>query len=152
MLRKIHSGTRELYTALKLAPKSLRWLVITLILIALIMLPWLIVLGVTLQGQAEVRMWSSTWIGLDCLEIAGLITTALLLVQRKALVVVAATFTATLFLIDAWFDVMLSQAGADWYQALFTAFLGELPLSIICLCIALAAPSWCKDRETRTND
>jgi len=34
-------------------------------------------LGAVLQGQAQVRNWSSTWIGLDLMEITGLALTAL---------------------------------------------------------------------------
>jgi len=115
--------------------------------VACVMLPWLFYLGATLEGQTSVRMWSSTWIGLDCLEITGLVTTAILLLKRKTRVIMAATFTATLFLIDAWFDVMLSQAGADWDQALLSAFVGELPMALLCFYIALTAPAWIQDQH-----
>jgi len=120
---------------------------LALLAVAFCMLPWLLILGATLQGQTNVRMWSSTWIGLDCLEIIGLLATSILLIQRKSLVIMTATFTATLFLVDAWFDVMLSQAGADWNQALLSAFIGEIPLSLICFYIALTAPAWIKDNS-----
>ena len=142
---------RDNYLAVRSAPSVLRWIGFALIVIALGMLPWLIILGATLQGQTQVRMWSSTWIGLDCLEIAGLLATATLLVRRKILVVMAATFTATLFFIDAWFDVMLAQAGSDWYQAIASAAFGEIPLCIICICIAITAPAWCKDETDVRN-
>ena len=106
---------------------------------AAILVPWTIILGANLHGQTNVRMWSSTWVGLDIFEIAGLVATAVLLLRRHALVVVSATFAGTLFLLDAWFDVMLAQGGQPWYQALAAALFAELPLALVCFGIALGA-------------
>jgi hypothetical protein len=41
-------------------------------------------LGAVLQGQAQVCNWSSTWIGLDLMEITGLVLTAAALRRRSA--------------------------------------------------------------------
>jgi hypothetical protein len=119
-----------------------------LIAIAVVMVPWLIILGATLDGQAQVRMWSVTWIGLDLAEITSLVATAHFLVKRSLFVMTTASFSATLFLLDAWFDIMLSPAGSDWYQALFLAIVFEVPMFLICGCIALTAPAWCDRTET----
>ena len=146
----IWNRTRKLYDTHIGSATALHRTAIFLLVIGIGLMPWLIILGATLPGQTDVRMWSSTWIGFDCLEIVGLITTAAFLMKRKALVIVSATFTATLFLIDAWFDVMLAQAGSAWYQALASAFLAELPLSITCFYIALTAPAWIRDAEEST--
>jgi hypothetical protein len=125
-------------------------LAFVLFAIAVVMVPWLVILGATLNGQAQVRMWSSTWIGLDTLEIIGLVSTAHFLMKRSLFVMATASFSATLFLLDAWFDIMLSPAGSDWYQALILAIVFEIPLCLICAAIALTAPAWCGLSEVRS--
>ena len=47
-------------------------------LIAVGLSAWVLELGAVLQGQAQVRNWSSVWVGLDLMEIAGLVVTAIL--------------------------------------------------------------------------
>jgi hypothetical protein len=108
-----------------------------LLLIAAGLTAWVFELGAVLQGQAEVRDWSSVWVGLDLLEITGLVVTALLLKRRSAYLSAAAAATAALFGLDAWFDVLTSAAGAAWYQSLAAAFLGEIPMTIVLAAISV---------------
>lgn len=137
----IHLYTRH-------ATKNILFIIaMVLLAIAVVMIPWLIILGATLKGQVSVRMWSSTWIGLDCLEIIGLFATSVLLLKRKTYVMIAATFTATLFLIDAWFDVMLAQAGSAWFGAVVSGFFVEVPLSLFLFFLAIIAPSLIDDSD-----
>jgi hypothetical protein len=100
-----------------------------LLLIAAGLTAWVFELGAVLQGQAEVRNWSSVWVGLDLLEITGLIMTALLIKRRSAFLAPAAAMTATAFALDAWFDVMTALPGASWYESLASAIFGEVPMA-----------------------
>jgi len=102
-----------------------------LLLIAAGLTAWVFELGAVLQGQAQVRNWSSVWVGLDLLEITGLIMTAVLLRRRSAYLAPVAAATATLFALDAWFDVLTAAAGADWYESLAAAFFGEVPMTVL---------------------
>jgi hypothetical protein len=102
-----------------------------LLLIAAGLTAWVFELGAVLQGQAQVRNWSSVWVGLDLLEITGLIMTAILLRRRSSYLAPAAAATATLFALDAWFDVLTAAAGADWYESLAAAFFGEVPMTVL---------------------
>ena len=52
--------------------------------------------------------------------------------------------TATLFGLDAWFDVLTAGAGSAWYGSLVEAFFGELPMMIILAAIAVWAPRHCR--------
>ena len=110
-----------------------------LLLIAAGLTAWVFELGAVLQGQAQVRDWSSVWVGLDLAEITGLIMTAVLLHRRSAYLAPAAAATATLFALDAWFDVLTAAAGADWYESLGAAFFGEVPMTVLLAVIALRA-------------
>jgi len=102
-----------------------------LLLIAAGLTAWVFELGAVLQGQAQVRNWSSVWVGLDLIEITGLIMTAFLLHRRSAYLAPVAAATATLFALDAWFDVLTAAAGADWYESLAAAFFGEVPMTVL---------------------
>lgn len=104
--------------------------------VAGVLVGWIAVLGATLGTSATVRHWDLSWIGLDILEVVGLVATALLMRHRAPAVVQVATMTATLFLVDAWFDVTLSQPGWTYAGAVVSACLLEIPLAVLCLRIA----------------
>jgi hypothetical protein len=120
-------------------PRLVRKLPLVLMLIAAGLSAWVLELGSVLQGQAQVRNWSSVWVGLDLMEIAGLTLTAILLRRRSAYLAVVAAVTATLFALDAWFDVLTAAAGASWYESLADAFLGEIPMAALLSVIAIWA-------------
>jgi hypothetical protein len=125
---------------LRFDPRVMRQMPALLLLIAAGLLVWVFELGAVLQGQAQVRNWSSTWVGLDLMEIAGLVLTAILLRRRSAYLSAAAAVTATLFGLDAWFDVLTASAGADWYQSLAAAIFGEIPMTVLLAALAIWAP------------
>jgi hypothetical protein len=102
---------------------------------------WVFELGAVLQGQAQVRNWSSVWVGLDLLEITGLVMTAVLMRRRSAFLAPAAAMTATAFALDAWFDVMTALPGGPWYESLASAAFGEVPMTIGLAWIAWRAAS-----------
>jgi hypothetical protein len=98
---------------------------------------WTTVLDSTLHGRAIVRNWSTTWIGLDLAEAAMLALTGILLLRRSRLLSPAAAVTATLFLVDSWFDVLTSSSASGSNVSLFLAVLIEIPAAI-----ALGVLSW----------
>ncbi|MEZ0067836.1 hypothetical protein ABIA32_003852 [Streptacidiphilus sp. MAP12-20] len=100
-----------------------------LVVIGLALVPWMGVLAAS--GE-----WS--WVGLDVLEAAGLISTGLLLRRGDGRAAVTAGATAALLLTDAWFDVMTSH-GAELSQAWLLALLLELPIAALCARLALRA-------------
>jgi hypothetical protein len=115
-----------------------------LLLIAAGLTAWVFELGATLQGQAQVRNWSSLWVGLDLLEIASLLLTAVLIRRRSAYLSAAAGAAATIFALDAWFDVLTAAAGADWYESLAAACFAEIPMALVLGAIAIwSAKRYC---------
>ncbi|MGH3169784.1 MAG: hypothetical protein ACRDN0_28370 [Trebonia sp.] len=110
-----------------------------LLLIAAGLTAWEFELGAVLQGQAQVRNWSSTWVGLDLMEITGLVLTAILLRRRSAYLSAVAAVTATLFTLDAWFDVLSAGPGSAWYESLAAAVFGEIPMAVLLTAIAVWA-------------
>jgi hypothetical protein len=132
---------------LRLDPAVLRKMPAILLLIAAGLTIWVFELGAVLQGQAQVRNWSSTWVGLDLMEIIGLVLTAVALRRRSAYLSAVAAVTATLFALDAWFDVLTASAGSDWYESLAAAFFGEIPMTLILTAVAVWAARSASPRE-----
>jgi hypothetical protein len=117
--------------------RRLRWVFVAL---AAVLVIWIFQMGAAPNGHAEVRNWSSSWIGLDVLEVFGLLATAFLLRSRSVHLAPVAAATATLFGLDAWFDVMTARAGIDWYTAVVLAAVAEIPLAVTFGAIAVVAP------------
>jgi hypothetical protein len=107
-----------------------------LLVIAAGLTAWVFELGAVLQGQAQVRNWSSVWVGLDLLEIVGLLATALLMRRRSVFLAPVAAMSATAFALDAWFDVLTAMPGASWYESVAAAVFGEVPMTIGLIWIA----------------
>ncbi len=115
--------------------------VLSLLLVGLglALLPWLVVLATTLPTTATADHWSLAWVGLDCLEAVGLISTGVLLRRGDPRRCLTAVATAVLLLCDAWFDTTTSAPGADFASAVAMAVLVELPLACLCVRLALRA-------------
>jgi hypothetical protein len=126
-------------SVLRCEPRALRWMPVGLLVIAGGLTAWIFELGAVLQGQAEVRNWSSVWVGLDVLEVVGLALTAVLLYRGSAYLSAVAGVAATLFALDAWFDVLTAQGGAAWYESLGSAVFAEIPMTVVLGAIAVWA-------------
>ncbi|MEH0515197.1 hypothetical protein QBC31_31485 [Streptomyces sp. B21-079] len=123
-----------------LSEKSTRQLCRVFVALAVVLVIWIFQMGAAPRGHAEVRNWSSSWIGLDILEVLGLLATVILLRSRSTYLAPVASAAATLFALDAWFDVMTALAGTDWYTAVVFAVAAEVPLAVTLAAIAVIAP------------
>jgi hypothetical protein len=111
----------------------------TLILLgsaAVLLVPWMAVLALTLPASTEVRNWSLAWIGLDVLMAAGCAATALLGLRGDPRARLTASATASVAVLDAWFDITTSQPGSALVQALACA-VAETALACACIFVAL---------------
>ncbi len=125
------------------------WLGRALIAVGLGMIPWLAVLATQLPASTRAVHWSTAWVGLDAMEGIGLFSTGLLLVRRDDRCCLTAAVTATLILVDAWFDVTTAAPGFAELTALAMAACIEVPVSL--LCAALAGRTFSRhEPETRT--
>jgi hypothetical protein len=103
-----------------------------------VLLPWLVVLAITLPARYGAAHWAVAWVGLDTMEAVGLITTGVLALRGDRRLSSAAAATATLLTVDAWFDITTS-VGSDFRVALITALCTEIPLAVLCVRLALIA-------------
>ncbi|MGH3253290.1 MAG: hypothetical protein ACRDOI_44705 [Trebonia sp.] len=104
---------------------------------AVILLPWIAYLAITLPPSVIARHWPLAWAGLDAAMAAGLAATGLLAIRRDRRVAFAAASTATVLLTDAWFDVCTSPAGRPLAFALLDMCL-EVGEAAACLALAWA--------------
>lgn len=100
------------------------------------MIPWLVILARTLPSAAVAAHWPAAWTGLDGMEAVGLLTTGLALIRRYPWVSLPAAVTATLLVIDAWFDVTTSAPGSAAGAIAMAAF-PELPMAALCIVLAV---------------
>ncbi|SHM77727.1 hypothetical protein [Streptomyces yunnanensis] len=113
-----------------------------LLSVALALIGWMVILGLTLKSHARVRHWDTAWVGLDAMEVVGLLLTGALTWYRRTAVGPIASATAMLFALDAWFDVTTAAKGSDHLTAVAMAVCCELPLAIGLVLISVLAARW----------
>jgi hypothetical protein len=107
-----------------------------------LLVPWIAVLIEQLHGRAGKRSFSSSWVGLDILEAACLLTVALLIYRRHRATSPVAAATAAVLCMDAWFDTMSAAPQLPYAESLAMACLAELPLAALLAWTAWRTLDW----------
>lgn len=118
------------------------------------LIPWTILLAVTLPSGYEVHQWRLTWVGFDVLLVVAMASTALLGWRRNRAVILAALATSVLLICDAWFDVSLAFGTSEvWWSAALALFV-ELPLAfyLIRRVMGMISLAHWPSAETSTGD
>ncbi|MET8622903.1 hypothetical protein ABZW30_03940 [Kitasatospora sp. NPDC004669] len=97
---------------------------------AVALLPWLMILAVNHE---------TSWVVLDLLEFAGLLSLDALLLRRSAAALWAGAAVALLLAGDALADIAFAGPGHAVLAALVMAFCVELPLAVMCLLLGREA-------------
>ena len=103
---------------------------------AVILLPWIGLLAVTLPKRQFDLHYRAAWVGFDVLlvfAISGPPTWPSGMDQR---VQFPATATATLLIVDAWFDVTTSGGRGQFFEALLLAVFIEIPAAVFSIYLA----------------
>lgn len=111
--------------------RVVRWAGPAFMLLSLILLPWTIVLAYWLPSREVSPNYAAAWAGFDGILLMALAGTGYFALRRSRYLAMAATATATLLIVDAWFDVMTSPPGQR-LRAIVLAVLVELPLAAVC--------------------
>jgi hypothetical protein len=104
----------------------------------LLLIPWIVLLAATLPSAHRADHWDVAWAGFDVLLALLLLAVAVTAWRRSPWLEGAATATAALLFVDAWFDVLTASTRDELIVALLEAFLVELPLALVCLLLARA--------------
>src|SRR5438270_7193789 len=113
-----------------------RWVVPLFGLAALLLVPWVVLLVFALPSAHRAAHWDIAWAGFDVALVLLLLAVAAAAWRRSAWLEGAATATATLLFVDAWFDVLTSSTRAERFVSIGEAAFVELPLAILCLLLA----------------
>jgi hypothetical protein len=103
---------------------------------AVLLVPWIAFLSVSLPQSHSVRAWNVAWIGFDVALAVSLALTGWWVVQRRQLAIVGLAVAAALLVCDAWFDVCLSWNTSDQAWAIVGAAI-ELPIAVLMASSAL---------------
>jgi hypothetical protein len=96
---------------------------------AVLLVPWIVFLGLTLPQRYVVNNWSATWVGFDVILLVMFASTAVLGWLRRQLLILTAFASGVLLPCDAWFDVMTA-APRDVSWSLGSAAL-EIPIAAL---------------------
>ena len=113
-----------------------RWVVPLFGLAALLLVPWVVLLVFALPSAHRAAHWDIAWAGFDVALALLLLAVAVAAWRRSAWLEGAATATATLLFVDAWFDVLTSSTRAELVVSIVEAAFVELPLAALCLLLA----------------
>jgi hypothetical protein len=105
--------------------------------VGLFLLPWSVVLGMTLPASTFVPDWSLAWMGLDFGEAIAALLTAWLLRRGSPRASLPALAGAGFLFADAWFDVCTAPDGLPRWLAMGEAVLLELPLAAAAVWLAV---------------
>jgi hypothetical protein len=107
--------------------------------VAAVLLPWCLILAVTLPSTYQANHWKLAWIGLDCGIALAAALTAYLLHRQDVRAALSAVAGGTLLFADAWFDVSTAGPGLDHTLSLAEAVLLEIPLGLCAFVVASRA-------------
>jgi hypothetical protein len=98
-----------------------------------------VLLALVLPSTERAAHWDLAWAGFDALLAALLLAVAITAWRRSPWLEGAATASAALLFVDAWFDILTAATRTELWTAVIEAVLVELPLAFICLVLARAA-------------
>src|ERR1700733_1200648 len=90
--------------------RLVRWTGPAFAAFSLLLLPWIGYIAVSLPSRQLSPNYDIAWAGFDVLLLAGLAATAYFALRRSRYLTTAASATATLLLVDAWFDCLTTPA------------------------------------------
>lgn len=112
--------------------RALAWIGVPFALFSLILIPWTVYLAGSLPSEQVSTHYDAAWAGFDVMLALALAATACFALRRPSYLPTAAGATATLLVVDAWFDV-LTTPGVQRIESILLAVFVELPLAAFCV-------------------
>ncbi|MFJ5230816.1 hypothetical protein ACIQBJ_13095 [Kitasatospora sp. NPDC088391] len=120
----------------------LRVLPIVLRVAAVLLLPWIVDLALTVHGRFGARNLANSWIWLDVIESSSLLLLAALVRRRHPATSPIASATAVLLGMDAFFDLWSAHRGEAFRTAELLAYTAELPSAVLLALLSWYALRW----------
>ena len=112
--------------------RLVRWAGPSFLLFSLILLPWTVYIGFSLPTRQLSPNYDLAWAGFDVMLLSLLASTGVFALRRSRYLASAASATAALLVVDAWFDCMTTPAPQRLESIVLCACI-ELPLAALCL-------------------
>lgn len=103
----------------------------------LVMIPWSAWLAWSLPERSLAVNYDLAWAGFDVLLTLVLAAVAISAWRGARWLPPLASATASLLVVDAWFDVVTSHGRGERWEALLRAAFIELPLAVACIWLTL---------------
>jgi hypothetical protein len=103
---------------------------------ALALMPWIVYLAITLPKRDLDTHYRAAWVGFDILLVFAITRTAYLAFRMDPRVQLPATATATLLIVDAWFDITTAGGRGATAEAVVLAVLFEIPAAVFSIYVA----------------
>jgi len=100
------------------------------------LIPRTVYLAISLPKREIDTHYRGDWVGFDLLLVLAIVFTAYYAFRMDDRVQLPAMATATLLVVDAWFDVMTAGDRQATFEALLMALLVELPAALFSLLLA----------------
>jgi hypothetical protein len=113
-----------------------RWVVPLFALAGIVLVPWILFLVRSLPSTHAAAHWDIAWAGFDLGLAFLLLGVAVAAWRRSPWLEGAATATAALLAVDAWFDILTSSSHVELAVAIAEAALVELPLAVLLILLA----------------
>ncbi|HSP74264.1 MAG TPA: hypothetical protein VLN26_17975 [Gaiellaceae bacterium] len=113
-----------------------RWVAPLFGLAAAALVPWTVVLAKALPSAHTAAHWNVAWAGFDVALALLLLAVALAARRGSPWLEGAASASAALLFVDAWFDVLTAATRTELVAAVAEAGLVELPLAVLCVLLA----------------
>lgn len=117
-------------------PMARAWVVPVFAILAILLVPWILWLSLTLPPAQRAAQYRLAWVGFDGILLVSLASVAISALRDSALLERVATSAGVLLVVDAWFDLTTSNGTIQELQALVLAVAIELPLAAVCLWVA----------------
>ena len=113
-----------------------RWVAPAFLVLGVGLIPWTIVLALTLPNRHGTHHYDVAWTGFDLALAGALVATAVGAARHSSWLQGVATAAATLLVSDAWFDVLSSVTNGELALSIALAVFVELPVAAACLFVA----------------
>lgn len=129
--RRLVAFNTELVRDTDASRRRRRRIINMLIASCIVLIPWIVILGLTLPHRYSANHWAVAWVGYDVALLIVLAFTAWAAWRRRQVVIAAALITGTMLVVDAWFDIVTDSTTRDLVLSIVTAALAELPLAVL---------------------
>ncbi len=91
---------------------------------------WVVHLAFNLPESYRAQNWDLAWVGFDLFMFVTLAITTWGIWRQRQIAIFGSIVSATLLVIDSWFDMATSQDGFDFRGAIIAAVVFQIPIAI----------------------